>query len=234
MDVGSVVLLHSPFVGASTWGELPALLREQGYDVVVVDVGDDDHPPYAATYVARAAQQIAAAGPRAPIVLVGHSGAGPLLPQIGYAQRAAHRLVGAYVFLDAQLPRAGASRLDLLHAVDDDLAHTVHDELRRGGLAPAWSDDDLANTGLERARRAVVLAAARPRGLAFFEEVLPHPGDWPDAPCAYLATSAAYAGSARTARLSGFNVASTGGGHFAALAEPVALADALIELVTGL
>jgi hypothetical protein len=143
-------------------------------------------------------------------------------------------MVGAYVFLDSRLPRAGASRLDLMHAVDDAVAHAVHDELRRGGLAPAWTDDDLAGSGLDRAQRAVVLAAARPRGLAFFEEVLPHPGDWPDAPCAYLTTSTDYAASARIAELGGFTVASAGGGHFAALTEPVALARALIDLVTGL
>jgi hypothetical protein len=37
---------------------------------------------------------------------VAHGDAGPLLPPIGAAQRAAHRLVGAYVFGDAELPRA--------------------------------------------------------------------------------------------------------------------------------
>jgi hypothetical protein len=37
-------------------------------------------------------------------VLVAHGAAGPLLPPLGAAQRAAHRLVGAYVFVDALLP----------------------------------------------------------------------------------------------------------------------------------
>ena len=234
MDVGTFVLLHSPFVRASTWGDLPAALRERGHDVVVVDVADDDHPPYAAAYVARAAKQIAAAAPIPPLALVGHSGAGPLLPQIGYAQRAAARQVGAYVFLDSRLPRVGASRLDLMHDANEASAHAVRDELVHGALAPVWCEEDLVETGLDPAQRAVVLAGARPRGLGFFEEVLPHPGDWPDAPCGYLQTSPAYAGSARIAGLRGFEVASTGGGHFAALTEPVGVADALIDLVTRL
>ena len=103
-----------------------------------------------------------------------------------------------------------------------------------GALAPVWSDEDLIDSGLDRAQRALVLAAARPRGLDFFEEVLPHPGDWPDAPCAYLQTSPGYEGSARIAGLRGFQVASTAGGHFAALTEPALVADALIDLVTSL
>jgi len=234
MDVGTLVLLHSPFARASTWGSLPASLRGRGHDVLVVDVDDDDHAPFAAAYVAQAALQISAADPRMPLTLIGHSGAGPLLPQIGYAQRAARRQVGAYLFLDSRLPRAGASRLDLMHDADEEAAHLVHDELAGGGLAPMWSDGDLTGSGLDPAQRAVVLAAARPRGLAFFEEVLPHPGDWPDAPCGYLQTSPGYAGSARVARLHGFEVSSTSGGHLAALTEPARLAQALIDLVTRL
>jgi hypothetical protein len=101
MTPGTLVLLHSPLTTASVWGSLPAELG--AYDVVVPEVADDDRPPYGGRYVARAALEIMAAGAKPPVVLVAHGGAGPLLP-IGAAQRAAHRLVGAYVFLDALLP----------------------------------------------------------------------------------------------------------------------------------
>jgi hypothetical protein len=234
VDVETLVLLHSPLVSAATWGRLPVRLRDRGYDVVVVTVDDDDQPPYAASYIARAAQQIEAAGPRSPIGLVGHSGAGPLLPQIGFSQNAAHRPVGAYIFVDATLPRAGATRLDLLHAEDEALAHHVRAELERGGAVPSWTEADLVATGLSPVDRATVLNAVQPRGLAFFEEALPHPGDWPDAPCGYLRTSSSYESAARIAGLRGFAVASTGGGHFAALTEPERLADAIHDLVTAL
>jgi hypothetical protein len=102
MTPGTLVLLHSPLTTASVWGSLPAELG--AYDVVVPEVADDDRPPYGGRYVARAALEIMAAGAKPPVVLVAHGGAGPLLPPIGAAQRAAHRLVGAYVFLDALLP----------------------------------------------------------------------------------------------------------------------------------
>jgi hypothetical protein len=102
MTPGTLVLLHSPLTTASAWGSLPGEL--EGFDVVVPEVTDDDRPPYAGRYVARAALQITAAGAVPPVVLVAHGGAGPLLPPIGAAQRAAHRLVGGYVFVDAVLP----------------------------------------------------------------------------------------------------------------------------------
>jgi hypothetical protein len=103
MTPGTLVLLHSPLTTASAWGSLAEALG--AYDVVVPEVTDDDRPPYAGRYVARAALEITAAGVRPPVVLVAHGDAGPLLPAIGAAQRAAHRLVGAYVFVDAELPR---------------------------------------------------------------------------------------------------------------------------------
>jgi hypothetical protein len=102
MTPGTLVLLHSPLTTASAWGSLPEALG--AYHVVVPEVADDDRPPYGGRYVARAALEIMAAGARPPVVLVAHGGAGPLLPPIGAAQRAAHRLVGAYVFVDALLP----------------------------------------------------------------------------------------------------------------------------------
>jgi hypothetical protein len=102
MTPGTLILLHSPLTTASVWEPLRGALG--AYDVVVPEVTDDDRPPYAGRYVARAALEITAAGVRPPLVLAGHGAAGPLLPLIGAAQRAAHRLVGAYVFVDATLP----------------------------------------------------------------------------------------------------------------------------------
>src|SRR5689334_24008085 len=104
MTPGTLVLLHSPLTTASAWGSLPDALA--GLHVVVPEIADDDRPPYAGRYVARAALEITAAGVTPPVVLVAHGDAGPLLPPIGAAQRAAHRLVGGYLFVDAELPKA--------------------------------------------------------------------------------------------------------------------------------
>jgi hypothetical protein len=116
---GTVVLLHAPGATAASWGDLPEMLRSYGLDVVAPDVPDDAGP----RYIARVSLTITATDPVPPLVLVAHGTAGPLLPGIGLAQRAAHRPVGGYVFVDADLPRParhdhGAPQDDLPTAPD--------------------------------------------------------------------------------------------------------------------
>jgi hypothetical protein len=79
---GSYVLAHSPLTGPAAWGTLPSLLREQRYDVVVINVQDDEKAPFADRYVGQSTAQISAAEPAPPTIFVAHSGAGPLLPAI--------------------------------------------------------------------------------------------------------------------------------------------------------
>jgi hypothetical protein len=230
-----LVLLHSPLTSAAAWGRLPGTLRTvAGVDVHVVEVVDDDRPPFAARYVAAAARQISAAvAPGVPVLLVAHSGAGPLLPPLAYARRAAREPVAGYVFLDAAVPRPGgtASRLDLLAAEDPDLATTWRTELEAGRTLPNWSAADLAAHVPDPAQCAALLATLRPRPLAYYAEPVPFPGDWPDAPCGFLRTSLAYEWSARVAVRRGWPVESIDAGHFPAVAEPDRTAAALLELV---
>jgi hypothetical protein len=218
MTPGTLVLLHSPLTTASAWGPLPDILRAPGdCDVVVPEIADDDRPPYAARYIASAALQITATGARPPLVLIAHSAAGPLLPPIGEAQRAAHRLVGGYVFVDARLPGpAGVSRLDMREAYAPGFAEF----LDGGGEFPDWEPP-----------AGVTL---RPRGKEFFTEELPYARDWPDAPCGYLRTSPAYDSQAEQARLRGWTVADHERDHFAALTDPTGTAAALMHLIAAL
>ncbi len=109
-----LVLLHSPLATVEQWGRLPEELREAGVRCAAVEVNDDDQPPYAARYIARASLEIAKAAPEAPLLLVAEGAAGALVPQVGGAQRAAHRPVAGYVLVDALLPQPGvATRADL-------------------------------------------------------------------------------------------------------------------------
>jgi pimeloyl-ACP methyl ester carboxylesterase len=220
------VLVHSPLTGPVAWGSLPTVLRERGRAVVVVDVADDDAPPYASRFVARAALQLREQAGDAPAVLVGHSGAGYLLPLLGAARRAARVPVRGYVFLDAGLPPSRpASRLDLMRAESPEHADELVALLDAGGRYPDWPDADL--------RRL-----ARPRGRDFFDEQLPVAPDWPDAPCGYLRLSPSYDGPARVARLRGWPVLDgpddRPGGHFAMLVDAAAVADDLESLLAQL
>jgi hypothetical protein len=233
--VVAIVLAHSPLTGPEAWGRLPDVLRTAGATVVVLDTNDRT-PPYAASYVADAARQISTADPGEPVVLVGHSGAGYLLPQVGATQRAARRGVAGYVFLDAGVPHArGATRLGLMRSEDTDFANELEALLDGGGVFPTWTDDDLVELVPDDAVRRALVGSLRPRGRDFFVEPLPCPPDWPDAPCGLIQLSTAYEGPARVARSRGWTVveAPTGqrGGHFAACADPAGVATILLELI---
>ncbi|QXJ22824.1 hypothetical protein AGRA3207_003887 [Actinomadura graeca] len=127
MTPGSLVLLHAPGATSASWGDVPEMLRSSGLDVFAPDVPEDA----GVRYVARASLVIGAAGPAAPLVLAAYGAAGPLLPAIALAQRAAHRPVGGYVFVDADLPRA-------LRAHDHD--HDGLGEESRVPIPPDWPE----------------------------------------------------------------------------------------------
>lgn len=231
-----LVLATSPLTGASAWGRLPEVLRRRGHQVVVVEVLDDDTPPYAARYVARAALQVRAAGAQSSTVLVGHSGAGYLLPLLGAARRAARARVAGYVFLDAGLPPTRpASRLDLMRAEAPEVADHLSLLLDGGGRYPDWSDADLRELVPEDAARADLVGGLRPRGADFFAEPVPVAPDWPDAPCGFLRLSPSYDAAARLAGLRGWPVVAGAddrpGGHFAMLVDPTAVATDLEGLL---
>jgi hypothetical protein len=228
------VLAHSPLTGPVAWGRLPSLLQDQGYGVVVINVDDDDEPPYADRYVAQATAAISAAS-AAPMIFVAHSGAGPLLPAITATLTSAHRPPGGFIFLDAGIPRPGQpSRLDLLRKEDSSLAAEFLDSLRAGTRFPAWTIDDLADIVPRIEDRIALVESLRPRALDFFTEPLPDLEGWPDAPCGYLRTSPAYDFWTREAEQCGWPVTRRELGHFPALANPDATLQALLELVAHL
>jgi len=228
-----LVLLHSPLVGVQSWGALPEALRRGGVGAVAVAVDGDDRAPFAERYVGGAvAGVVGASSSPDPLVLVGHSGAGPLLGAVGSGLRAEGRPVGGYLFCDAGVPRAGVSRLDLLALEDAEMATAFRAELERGGRFPTWSEADLEPVVPDPAARAALVGSLRPRGLEFFTEPLPAAAGWPDAPCGYLRLSAVYDPWADEAGARGWPTAGLDAGHFHPLVDPEAVAAALLGLLT--
>jgi hypothetical protein len=224
------VLLHSPLVGPLTWDLVADRMRQRGIRAVVPTLIDS--PEAKEPFWKQHAQSISAQIPKHnSIILVAHSGAGPLLP----AMRAAlTNPVHAYVFVDAGIPRNGASRLDLMRSEDPQWAAQFQEELGRGGTFPNWSFDDLQEVLPDESLRRQMIAEIQPRGLAFFTEPIPVFEGWPDAPCAYIQCSAAYERPAMQARAAGWPTYQLEAGHFHMLVDAAAITDLILEALKKL
>jgi alpha/beta hydrolase family protein len=225
------VLVHSPLVGPTTWSLVADELGTRGVSVALPTLPEDQQAPYWRLYAEAVAAQVADAG--RPLVLVGHSGACPLLPAIGTAIEGT---ISAYVLVDGDLPLApgsGGSRVDLLRAAWPALADELEALLAAGGSFPTWGDEDLRDEIPDQRLRARVVAEVRPQPPAFWKEALPAVRGWPDAPCGYLELSPHYAAAAARARDQGWRYRHLRGGHFEMLVRPADVADAILELAGG-
>ena len=111
--MSAFVLVHSPLVGPLTWSLVADDLRGRGHDAIAPSLLDAScaEVPYWQRHVSAVVAALDELRVDQPLVLVAHSGAGPILPSIG---QAAGRPVAGYLFVDAALPgRDGQSRLDL-------------------------------------------------------------------------------------------------------------------------
>src|SRR6266567_956088 len=110
-----VVLIHSPLVGPFTWSLVAQSLQSAGFEVLVPALTDRraTPPPYWQQHSASVQRALASIAEDRPLVLVGHSGAGSLLPAIAHAT---NHPVKAYLFVDAGLPHPGQSHLDEMEA----------------------------------------------------------------------------------------------------------------------
>ena len=201
-------LIHSPIVAPSTWRAVAEELRRRGAEAVVPDLGTAPDP--AELFWRQHARAAAGALDRvpadAPLVLVGHSGAGVLLPLIRAAAGRSRRT-------SSSMPGCRA---------------------RVRGWAQAG--EQLAPLVPDPSARAELLAGLRPPPLAFWEEEIPVPPSWPDAPGALLRFGAnpAYDDAEAEARQLGWPVRRLPGAHFHPLTAPAEVADALIALADAL
>lgn len=164
------------------------------------------------------------------VVLVGHSGAGILLPVIADALASE---VAALVFVDSLLPPPAGRLLLGPPAFMDRLRATATD----GVLAPwfRWFGADAMCEMVPDERLRAELEREMPRlPLSYFEATVPLPDDWGKRRrCAYLLLSAApYGQSAAEARAYGWPVIEIAGVHHLAIATNAgAVTDALLDLV---
>jgi hypothetical protein len=227
------VLIHSPLVGGLTWTLVADEMRQRGLAVMVPLLLDspDSSEPFHKQHVESISRALAHTPADNPLTLVAHSGAGPLLPAI---RQSLPNPVHAYVFVDAGIPRNGATRLNLMKSEDREWAEQFEKELQSGGRFPTWSADDLREVIPDQSWREQTVAELRPRGLSFFAEPIPVFESWPDAPCIYIQLSGVYDKPAMQAREAGWPVYRLEAGHFHMLVDPAAVADLIIEVVNTL
>jgi hypothetical protein len=228
-----LVLLHSPLVGPLTWQPAAASLRAAGYHVAVPSLTGvvDTGPPYYRRLAGRVAGTIRQANPARAVVLIGHSGAGALLPA---AAEATGTPVAAAVFVDAILPHPGIAWFDTAPPV---LREQLYG-LARDGRLPAWHQwfppEVLTELLPEEDLRRRFIAEFPRLPLAYFEEPAPTVSRWPPARCGYLRLSEAYDGVADEAERHGWVVIREPADHLAMLTRPAAISGLLDRLIKAL
>src|SRR5262249_41646529 len=100
-----VVLVHSPLVGPFTWALVADILKARNVEVVVPVLRNDQEEyakgiPYWEQHALAVKTALSPYPPDSPVILIGHSGAGPLLPTIA---EAIAQPLAAYIFVDVDL-----------------------------------------------------------------------------------------------------------------------------------
>jgi hypothetical protein len=221
------LLVHSPLLGPASWAPVASELWDAGETVLVPDLRpalteDGD-------FSVRQAE-LAAAVANGPVIAVGHSGGGPLLPAVATALAGRGVVVERCVFVDAGLPHPGRYRRSTLR---DELAAQLDDLVADGWLPPWpswWPPDALAELMPDAALRTALEADCPRLPMALFDEPLPIDAGLP--PSGYLQLSEAYAAPAEDAAADGWPVVRLAADHLAILTRPDEVAAAMRAVAT--
>jgi hypothetical protein len=223
------ILIHSPLVGPLTWQLIHDEMGKRGIESIVPALSDDPNStlPYWQQHAESAARELARAPQDGSMVLVAHSGAGPLIPII---RQSIKRSIEGYIFVDAGIPRDDMSRMDLMKLEDPEWAEQFHQTLLQGEQFPNWNEDDLQEVIPNNVLRRKMVREINPRPLSFFTEPIPVFNGWPDAPCAYIKFSASYDWDFEQAKQAGWLVREMNAGHFHMLVDPALVTSEIVNL----
>jgi pimeloyl-ACP methyl ester carboxylesterase len=224
----TTVLVHSPFLGPASLRPLADALAAAGHPAVLLDLRPSVvAPPVHQVLVGAFADAIGEASLSGPVVLVGHSGAGPLLP--AFADTLDEGVAGL-VFVDAGLPTPGRSWRDTVPLA-------LYTELRdrsRDGRLPRWDHwfpgDPLATLVTDPLLRAEIADEAPEVPLAFLKEARPDV-EW-TGPTGYVLLSDAYATDFEAAHTLGWPVAKLATHHLAPATNPEPVAEAILRVLS--
>ncbi len=228
MQEASWLLVHSPLVGPSSWRPVDDEARARGVDVIRPDltsVGDAPAPRWE-HFVDSA---VRATDGRSDLVVVGHSGAGAMLPAIG--ARMGDRL-RALVFVDSVVPPPRGA-----HTTSERLRGSLDEKIANGRLLQwlDWWPDDVVAELVPGPEGRSELRSDMPRlPRSFYDEDVPVPLEWSTGPCAYLRLSSAYDEELDAAGRIGWPCAAIDGTHLSIFTDPSSVLDGIEALLTRL
>jgi hypothetical protein len=227
----TLLFVHSPVVGPSTWIYAAGVLRENGFGYVVPDLTDlaTMDPPYYPKYATAAAAAVDESPD--PVVVVGHSAAGALLPAI--AEAVGDRTHGA-VFVDAMLPQPGRSWFDTAPPGLEAQLRGLADH----GLLPPWHEwfppGSLEALVPDQARRRRLIAEIPRLQVAYFDEPAPPAQFAKSVACAFLRLGPAFDPAADKADRLGWWVVRKDWDHLRMLTAPEAVADLIAQAISAM
>ena len=226
----TLLFVHSPVLGATTWTGTADRLRRNGFRAEVPDLTDVVAAPGPYYPALAAAAAAAVDGGADPVVLVGHSAAGALLPAI--AEAVGDRTRGA-VFVDAILPQPGRSWFDTAPA---ELAAHMRG-LADDGLLPPWDEwlppGSLAELVADPALRRRLVAEIPRLPLAYFDELAPQAQFADSVACAFVRLGAPFDRAADKADRLGWWVVRRDWDHLRMLSDPAAVADLIAQAISA-
>lgn len=217
------LLIHSPFVGAMTWGQVGEVLSRWGHDVSIPSLvqGLARESNFHEGLIDLAVRD----APTFPWV-IGHSGAGQLLPGV-----ASQTDVDGLIYVDSALPHPGLSRLDSMPV-------TLADRLtglRTGESVtawPSWFDPSTLSELVTNEELMQSFIDDCPRlPWKLLTEPIPD-SRWLDHRSRYLQFSDGYASEVEKAALHGWTVKSLDGHHLWPLDHPEETAQAIVNLAS--
>lgn len=209
-----MALLHSPLVSAASLAPLADVLRARGHRVELPSLKGvfDEDDTGRADVVDRFLCNLV--GMTAPVVLVAHSGAGPLLAEVSGQVPG----VAAEIYVDADYGVPGVSWVD---QAPRELVEKLYGMVSAGRLPPwdTWFPDaDLPDLG------------PLPKvPWTWFTEATPY--DLWNGPWGYVSLSDAYPAALARAESLGTPLVRLDLGHLAPMTDPDPVADAVEELI---
>jgi pimeloyl-ACP methyl ester carboxylesterase len=226
----TAVLVHSPFLGPASLRPLADALASLGHPAVLLDLRPSVvAPPVHQVLLGAFADAMSEEPLDGPVVLIGHSGAGPLLP--AFADSLEDDVAGL-VFVDAGLPTPGRSWRDTVPA-------SLYAELRalsREGQLPRWQrwfdPDPLSSLVTDPVLRAEIADEAPEVPIAFLKEERPEV-EW-TGPAGYVLLSDPYTQDAAAAETQGWPIRRLATHHLAPATDPDPVARAILEVLSEL